>query len=99
MIPHNNTYNAVFQIIKQRRNRVLNLRTKIGDSCPKPNPKVLLAQPQLLRGIAFCFGQTQARSQLQPLLVGFQERRSASSKSPHTVPHCLACTSAGSAAS
>lgn len=53
MTPHNNACNTMFKILKLRRNIVLKLRTKTGDSCPKPKPKVLLAQPQLLRGIAF----------------------------------------------
>lgn len=53
MTPHNNAYNAVFQILKLRRKVVLRLRTTTGDSCRTPNPQVLLAQPQLLRGIAF----------------------------------------------
>lgn len=68
MTSHNNAYKAVFQILKQRRNTVLKVRMKTGDSCPKPNPKVLLAQPQLLRGIAFSSSSVWAKPSHVPQL-------------------------------
>lgn len=68
MTPHNNAYNSVFQVLKLRRNIVLKLRTKAGDSCPKPNPNVLLAQPRLLGGIAFSSSSVWAKPSHVPQL-------------------------------
>lgn len=88
--------NAELQALRLARNKLANLRTKIDESCPKPNPKVLLAQLQLLTDADFSSSAVWANPRHFPqphhTAAGLQRQQKSPCESSVTAPHRLAWT-------
>lgn len=78
-------------MLKLRRNRLLKLSTKIGDSCPGPKPSVLLAAPQFSEASPshrLLLGPARPRPQLQRPPAGLPRNRRPV-KAPEPLPTAL----------